>query len=567
MRADRSVLSDIVQRASRGSGHMLDSLLKHRRRQEVKFDYVVVGAGTAGCLVANRLSASGAFSVCVVEAGPADRHPFIHLPAGYIKTLFNPRYTWRFETEPSEGSAGRTISTTQGRTLGGSSSINGLVYNRGQASDYDLWAAMGNAGWAYRDVLPYFRRTERRIGVADEAFRGREGRLPVTDLDWSHPLCSSFLSGVQELGIPLNSDYNGAEQLGGGYYQRVIYKGRRWSSAVAFLNEARRRSNVTIITRAQASRILFKDRKAVGVEIARADGSRQAIEVNREVIVCSGAINSPKLLQLSGIGPAMLLGEMGIPVVHGLEGVGLNLRDHWAVRVVAKVKNARTINSLVKPMSLPVQVLRWLLGRPSVLTISPSLAHVFWKSEPSRTNSDLQFTFTPASYREGVAGLLDSYDGMTCGVWQQRPESSGFVRIRSADFRDHPRIQPNYLESEVDQRAIVAGIKIARQLLSSTPLRDYFDGHHAPGPEVQSDAELLNYARKMGSTVFHLMGSCRMGPASDPASVVDENLRVRGVAGLRVIDSSVMPTMPSANTMAASYLIGEKGAAAILEQR
>lgn len=529
-----------------------------------RFDFIIVGAGTAGCLLADRLSENPKNSVCVIEAGPRDHHPFIHLPAGYIKTLFNPKYTWRFETEPTPGSGGRRIATTQGRTVGGSSSINGLVYNRGQAADYDAWAQMGNRGWSYDDILPFFRRTEKRIGEGDDLLRGRDGRLPVTDLDWQHPLCEAFVRGAQSVGIPYNADYNGATQAGVGYYQRVIHKGRRRSSGVSFLSHALRRPNLKLISNAQVSRVEFKDRKATGVTYLRPDGTEQTVGANREVIVAAGAINSPKLLQISGIGPSVLLDQLGVQPVAVREGVGENLRDHWAIRVVARVNGVRTINRMVTGLPLVGQAIRWASGLPNVLSVSPSLAHVFWKSDDALSVPDLQMTFTPASYKEGVAGLLDSFDGMTCGVWQQRPESTGYVRARSRDPREHPTIQPNYLDAETDRQAIVAGIKLARRLLETGPLKPYFVGLESPGKDINSDDEILDFARRKGSTVFHLMGSCRMGPEHDSRSVVDDQLRVHGVEGLRVVDASIMPTMPSANTMAGTYMIAEKGADAIL---
>ena len=528
------------------------------------FDYVIVGAGTAGCLLAERLTANPTTSVCLIEAGPRDLHPFIHLPAGYIKMLFNPAYTWQFTTEPSEGSGGRRIATTQGRMLGGSSSLNGLVYNRGQAADFDSWAQMGNRGWGYEDLLPLFRQTERRIGDGDDALRGRKGGLPVTDLDWHHPLCDAFVQGAETLGIPRNPDYNGADQAGVGYYQRVIHRGLRHSSARAFLSASRRRANLQLLTGTQVARITFDGRRATGVIAHNPDGSDRPIAARREVIVAAGAINSPKLLQISGIGPADLLADLGLAPVVVRAGVGANLRDHWAVRVVARVRGIRTINRMVTGLPLMGQALRWVTGRPNVLGVSPSLAHVFWKSRPDVPGTDLQLTFTPASYRAGVAGLLDSFDGMTCGVWQQRPESLGHVRAKSADARQVPLIQPNYLSAEADRRAMVGGVRLARALLETPALRPWFDGHESPGPEVGTDDEILDFARRNGSTVFHLMGSCRMGPAGDPMAVVDDRLRVHGVGGLRVIDSSIMPTMPSANTMAATYVIAEMGADAIL---
>lgn len=534
------------------------------RLADTQFDYVIVGAGTAGCRVADLLSERRDISVCLIEAGPRDRHPFIHLPAGYIRMLFNQAYTWPFQTEPSIGTDGRRIGTTQGRTLGGSSSINGLVYNRGQASDYDSWAQMGNRGWSYEDVLPFFRRTERRIGAGDDKLRGRAGKLPVTDLEWKHLLSSAFVAGAEEFGIPFNHDYNGASQLGVGYYQRVIHKGLRRSSARSFLAGALKRPNLRLVVQAQVARIDFIGRRAVGVTTLRPDGTEERITARREVIICAGAINSPKLLQISGVGPAGLLGDIGVAPIHVLDGVGENLRDHWAMRVVARVRGVTTINRMVSGLPLVEQAARWVLGRPNILSVSPSLAHVFWKSNAACSAPDLQLTFTPASYKDGVAGLLDSFDGMTCGVWQQRPESTGYVRAAVADPRVDPVIQPNYLATETDQRVAVAGVRLARHLLETGPLLPFFAGRESPGPAIESDEEILDYARRKGSTVFHLIGTCRMGPADQRGSVVDDCLRVHGIEGLRVIDASIMPSMPSANTMAATYMIAEKGADAIL---
>lgn len=529
-----------------------------------RFDYIIVGAGTAGCLLADRLSESGLHRVCVIEAGPRDNSLFIHMPAGFIKTLFNPAYTWPFKTEPSDGSAGRRIGTTQGRTLGGTSSVNGLVYNRGQAADYDSWTQMGNRGWSYEEVLPFFKRTERRIGSGDARWRGREGKLPVTDLDWQHPLCDAFVRGAQELGIPRNEDYNGATQAGVGYYQRIIDKGRRQSAAKSFLKGALRRPNLTLITDTQVSRIDLDDRRASGVDLMQPDGSVRKLAASREVIISAGAINSPKLLQISGIGPGSLLRDIGVDPVVVRDGVGENFQDHWAVRVVGRVKGIRTINSMVTGPSLAVQALRWSLGLPSPLGLSPSLAHVFWKSHEALSAPDLQLTFTPASYKEGLPGLLDTFEGMTIGAWQQRPESRGWVRARSRDPREHPEIQPNYLATATDQAAVVAGTRLACRLLETEALRPWLVRREAPAPDAERDDELLDFARQKGSTVFHLIGSCRMGPAADPRAVVDDRLRVHGVERLRVIDASIMPSMPSANTMAATYMIAEKGADAIL---
>lgn len=527
------------------------------------YDYIIVGAGTAGCLLADRLSEDGKYTVCLLEAGPPDRHPFIHMPAGYIKTLMKPRYTWRFTSAPSEGTAGREIPATQGRTLGGSSSINGMCYNRGQRSDYDSWAQRGNPGWSYDDLLPLFRRTERRLGDGDTHYRGRSGGLPVSDLDWRHPLCEAFVAGAQELGIPRNPDYNGADQAGTGYYQRVIEKGRRQSSARSFLAGARSRPNLRVMTEAPVKRIEFDGRRAVGVTLARPDGSGTRLTARREVVLSCGSLNSPRLLQISGVGPAALLDRLGAPVVLDLPGVGENLQDHWAIRATARVKNARTINRMTRGLPLMLEAMKYAMHRPSVLSLSPSLAYVFWKSDPVLEQPDLQFTFAPASFAGGIVGLLDTYDGMTCGAWQQRPESRGHVRARSLDPLEPPEVQPNYLSAETDRRTIVEGVRWTRRLMETRALAPYLEGLQSPGPEVTRDDEILDFARSLGSTVFHFISSCRMGPQSDPMAVVDSTLKVRGIDGLRVVDASVMPSMPSANTMAATYVIAEKGAEAI----
>ncbi|HET6182609.1 MAG TPA: GMC family oxidoreductase N-terminal domain-containing protein [Acetobacteraceae bacterium] len=529
------------------------------------FDYVIVGSGAAGSVLAHRLSEDGRTSVCVLEAGPPDRHPFIHVPGGFIKMLFNPHYTWQFKTEPGEGTAGRRIPTTQGRTLGGSSSINGMVYNRGQRADFDSWAQRGNRGWSYADVLPYFKRTERRLGVHDPRYHGSQGRLPVTDIDWIHPICEAFIEGAAELGIPRCEDYNGARQEGVGYFQRAIHKGYRCSAARIFLHPARAKG-VQVRTETRAARILFQGKRAVGVEYVHdANRSeRRQLRARREVIVSAGTVNSAKLLQISGVGPAPLLAELGVPAVHVLSGVGENFRDHYAVRFVARVRGITTMNELSRGPRLAAQIARWAAGRPSILALSPSLVHWFWKSDDALDFADLQGVFSPASYKEGFVGLLDDFPGMTCGVWQHRPESTGYVRARSADPFEDPAIQPNYLADPMDRRVLLAGMKLARRLLRTSALAPWFDHESLPGERVQSDDELLDFARHYGSTAYHLIGTARMGPASDPMAVVDDQLCVHGMEGLRVVDASIMPTMPSANTYASTMMIAEKAADMIL---
>lgn len=527
------------------------------------FDYVIVGAGSAGSVLANRLSEDENVTVCVLEAGPRDWHPFIHIPAGFMYTLVDPKVNWLYTSEASEWTGGRRIAAPRGKTLGGSSSINGHIYNRGQRLDFDGWAQRGNLGWGYCDVLPYFKRTERRLAAeAGDVFRGREGNLPINNLDadWRDPLCDAFIAGAVEMGIPLNRDYNGAKQAGVSYVQRIVQNGRRVSAARGYLHPAMTRRNLTVRTNAHATEVLLEGKRAVGVRYRKGgrSGAPSEVRAKREVILSGGSVNSPQLLQVSGIGPAPLLKSLGIEVKHALKGVGENLRDHYAPRFVARVKNAETINEKSHGLKLVGEVLKYALSRRGILSLNPTLVYVFWKSDERVDNYDLQLTFTPASYKEGVQSTLDDFPGMTIASWQQRPDSTGYVRAKSADPFDHPVIQPNYLAAESDRHVLLAGMKLARRLLASKALSPYYDREEFPGAHVTSDDELMTAAKQRGTTTFHLMGTCRMGPESDPTSVVDDQLRVRGLEGLRVIDASIMPTMPSANLNASVLMIAEK---------
>lgn len=526
------------------------------------FDYVIVGAGSAGSVLANRLSEDPSISVCVLEAGPSDWHPYIHIPAGFIKTFYDKRVNWLYDMEPSEWTGGRRIHAPRGKTLGGSSSINGHVYNRGQRGDYDTWAQYGNRGWGYADVLPYFKRLERRIGDGDATFRGRDGNLTVTDIDWRHPLCEAFIAGCVEAGIPRNPDYNGRIQEGVSYAQRTIHKGRRVSAATAFLHPAMKRRNLVVRTGIHVTGIVLDGRRATGVtyRMGGREGPEQALLVGREVILSGGAYNSPLLLQQSGIGRPDVLGPLGINVRHALAGVGENLKDHYAPRFNARVKNIETINERVRGLKLAAEVAKWAFTRKGVLSLSPTLVYAFWHSGETAESSDIQLTFTPASYMEGVQGQLEREPGMTVASWQQRPLSRGTVRPRSADPFAPPLINPNYLAEETDRRVLLAAMKLARRLLRSRPLEPYFEREDYPGPNIQSDDELLAVAKERGTTTFHPAGTCRMGPASDPLAVVDDHLRVHGLDGLRVIDASIMPTMLSANLNAATMMIADKAA-------
>jgi choline dehydrogenase len=530
------------------------------------FDYVIVGAGTAGCVLANRLSEDGATTVCVLEAGPSDWHPYIHIPAGFIKTFFDPRVNWLYSMEPSTWTGGRRILAPRGKTLGGSSSINGHVYSRGQRFDYDSWAQRGNRGWGYADILPYFRRLERRIGPGDDTFRGRDGPLIVTDTDWRHPLCEAFIEGAVSFGIRRNPDYNGASQEGVGYAQRAIYKGLRVSAAGAFLRPAMKRKNLAVRTRAHATGLVLEGKRVVGIGYKKGgrNGTPGEVRARREVILAGGTFASPHLLQLSGIGPASLLQSLHIPVRHPLPGVGENLKDHYAPRFVARVKNIDTINERVRGLKLAAEIAQWALTRKGILQLSPTVVYCFWRSDRDLDFLDIQITFTPASYKEGVQGQLETEPGMTVASWQQRPESRGYVRARSADPFEAPIIQPNYLAEESDRRVLLAAMKLARKLLASKPLQPYYEREDFPGPSVQTDEELLGAARARGTTTFHPTGTCRMGPGTDPLAVVDDQLRVRGLEGLRVVDASIMPTMVSANTNAAAMMIADKASDMIL---
>jgi choline dehydrogenase len=524
------------------------------------FDYVIIGAGSAGSVLANRLSEDPAARICVLEAGGKDWHPYIHLPAGFIKTFHMKSVNWAYQQEPGPWTGGRSIYAPRGKTLGGSSSINGHIYNRGQRQDFDTWAQLGNRGWGYPDILPYFKRLERRVGEGDETFRGRDGNLTVTTMDWQDPLCEAFMAGAVSLGIPKNPDYNGGIQEGVSYCQRTIENGLRMSAAKAFLHPAVKRGNVDVRTHAHVTNIIFEGKRAVGVRYLRGGkgGVPTEVRASKEVILSGGTYNSPQVLQLSGVGSPELLGSLGIEVRHALSGVGEGLQDHYAPRSVARVKDISTINELRRGLSLWVEALKWATTRRGLLSLSPTMVYCFWHSGETTESSDLQLTFTPASYKEGVQGQLEDEPGMTVASWQQRPESRGYVRIRSADPFAPPIIQTNYLVEELDRRVVVAGMKLARRLLASAPLAPYYAYEDFPGPNVQSDDEFLAAATQRGTTTFHPGCTCRMGPPDAKWAVVDDQLRVHGLQGLRVVDASIMPRMISANLNASTLMIADK---------
>jgi choline dehydrogenase len=525
------------------------------------FDYIVVGAGSAGCVLANRLTANGRHRVLVLEAGGEDRNIWIHVPIGYAKLFTDARHNWLYSSEPEPELGGRSIIQPRGKVLGGSSSINGLLYIRGQAEDFNHWRQLGNAGWSFDDVLPYFRRAEDQQRGEDD-LHGVGGPLSVSDVSEPHPLCDAFITACEQAGLPRTDDFNGASQEGAGYFQLTTRKGRRWSTARGYLASARRRGNLAVVSNALTTRILFEGRRAVGVEYIK-DGGRHVARANAEVILSSGAFNSPQLLQLSGVGPADLLRQHGIATVADMPGVGADLQDHYQARFNYRCSERITINDMMnRPFGRIGAGLRYALFRKGFLTVGAGYAGGFFKTDPKMATPDVQFHFILFS-ADAVGQKLHPWPGFLASVCQLRPESRGSVRIKSSDPAQPPAIQPRYLSALADRDCMVAGMKLLRNVMGQPALKRYIVEELAPGVAVQSDAALLDFARAKGTTVFHPTSTCRMG--SDVTAVVDERLRVRGFAGLRVADASIMPTVVSGNTNAACVMIGEKASDMILQ--
>ncbi|MDR6524103.1 choline dehydrogenase [Variovorax paradoxus] len=535
---------------------------------EKEFDYIVVGAGSAGCVLAGRLSEDPATRVLLLEAGPADRSLWIHLPIGYGKTMWSPTYNWRFETDPDPNMNGRRIYWPRGKTLGGSSSINGLIYIRGQREDYDHWAALGNPGWSYDEVLPYFIRSEGNQRGGD-AFHGGEGPLKVSDITAKHELIEAFIEGAGQTGVPRTDDFNGAEQEGAGYYQLTTHRGWRCSTAKAYLTPAvKRRPNLRIETEAMAGRLLFDGTRAAGVTY-RQGGELKTARCRGEVLLSAGSLQSPQLLQLSGIGPRALLDRFGIPVQHELPGVGENLQDHLQIRLGYECSKPITTNDQLNSWFGQMGMgLEWLLHRTGPLAVGINQGGCFMRAlkdaegRPLAATPDIQFHVATLS-ADMAGGKVHPYSGFTMSVCQLRPESRGHVRIRSLDAAEPPEMQPNYLSTELDRATTVAGVKAARAIADSPAMRPYVKREVKPGPGAVSDADLLEFCRNNGATIFHPTGTCRMG--SDALAVVDARLRVHGVAGLRVIDCSAMPTLVSGNTNAPAVMMAEKAVDLIRE--
>jgi len=527
------------------------------------YDYIIVGAGSAGCVLANRLTADGRHTALLLEAGPPDNYPWIHVPIGYAKTMFHTRYNWCFYTEPDPGMNGRKIYWPRGKTLGGSSAINGLIYVRGQREDYDRWAAEGNAGWSYDEVLPYFKRLEHAVG-GDPAYHGRDGPLWCSPIGRRHELIDAVVAGAGELGIVRNDDFNGAAQEGAGYYHLSTRRGWRCSTAVAYLKPARQRQNLRVETDAQATGIVFDGRRASGVGYRHRGAPRMA-RARREVLLCAGALQTPQLLQLSGVGPAALLHSFGIPVVHELPGVGENLQDHLQARVIYECTRPITTNddlaSFWRTMMMGID---YLFTRDGPMAVGINQGGIFARARPDATTPDVQFHI--ATLSSDMAGSpTHDFSGFTMSVCQLRPQSRGWVRIRSADPLTPPAMQANYLSAEADRETLIAGIRLARRLAATRALSPYIKTEYRPGPDAQSDADLLEFARNTGGTIFHPSGTCKMGDvARDRQAVVDSELRVHGLAGLRVIDCSIMPTLTSGNTNVPVVMIAERAADLIL---
>jgi choline dehydrogenase len=524
-------------------------------------DYIIVGAGTAGCVLANRLTEDGRNSVAVLEAGPKDDYLWIHIPIGYAKTMFHPVYNWGYYTEPDPNMNGRKVYWPRGRGLGGSSSINGLIYIRGQSADYDRWSAAGNNGWGWKEVLPYFIKSEHNsdVKLATRPTHGSGGPLWGSSIPDGHPVMDAIIEGGKELGVRHTDDFNGGDQEGVGYYQLFTKNGWRCSTAVAYLRPAQKRKNLRVEVNAQATRIVFEGKRAVGVEYMQY-GQHKVLRANKEVLLTAGALQSPQLLMVSGVGPAEHLREHRIDVLHHLPGVGGNLQDHLQLRVMFKVSQPITTNDDLKSTWRKAMMgWDWLTRRAGPLAVGINHGGMFTRVLPESTTPDIQFHFAALS-AEMAGAPTHPWSGCTFSVCQLRPESRGQVRLKTNNALDAPAMFANYLSHETDRRCAVESIRFARKLAATKAMSSLISEEYRPGNGAQSDHEILEFSRNYGATIFHPSGTCKMAPENDASGVVDTRLRVRGVDGLRVVDCSIMPTLISGNTNAPVVMIAEKAA-------
>lgn len=525
-----------------------------------QFDFVIVGGGTAGCVLADRLTANGRYSVLMLEAGGRDRGFWLSIPAGFPKLLTGSRFNWRFETEPESNTLERRIVVPRGKGLGGSSLINGMIFVRGQPEDYDGWAQSGARGWSWDEVLPYFKKLERFEG-GDRSLRGGDGPMSVERVALRPSIAEAFIKAGQEAGYPRNEDYNGRDQEGFGYYQVTQKQGRRWSAADAYLRQAEKRPNLAIRCHAHVTRLIMDGRRVTGVEYRIGDRLHQ-VRAGREVVLAAGAVQSPQILELSGIGDPAHLSHLGLRVTHALQGVGNNYQDHFCTRMNWRVKQPVTLNEQARGARLAMAVAQYFTTHTGILTLGTGLVHAFIKTRPELATPDIQFFFMHASYANAADRTLDTLPGMTIGVAQLRPQSIGSIHARSADPMMMPSIRPNFLSAAGDAECLIEGMRAARTIITQPAMAAFTDHEMSPGARVETDAEWLDFARQNGQTIYHPIGTCKMG--TDDAAVVDPSLKACGLDGLRIVDASVMPKMVSANTEAAVLMIAEKGADLIL---